>query len=199
MRIDVRSNLTAVKADLDKLEKNIQERAIARALNRTAESGRTQMNRGIAQEFNVKQADVRSQIALKKAREGSGTAFLTAVIEALRGKRGRGINVIRFMERKVSLTQQRKRIRSGDRQLHFKIRRSGGQKIIQGAFIGNKGRTVFKRVGRDRLPIKPVSTIDVAQMFNTRRINSKVVAHIEAQFPIIMQREVKFYVERFGK
>jgi len=54
------------------------------------------------------------------------------------------------------------------------------------------------RVGKERLPIKALTTIDVAQMFNTKRINAKVVQMIEAKFPTIFANEVRYYTERFN-
>lgn len=50
----------------------------------------------------------------------------------------------------------------------FKIKRNGPRKLIPGAFLINDGKTVMIRVGKQRLPIKALQTINVAQMFNTR-------------------------------
>ncbi|MCL5459996.1 hypothetical protein M3M33_15265, partial [Loigolactobacillus coryniformis] len=82
--------------------------------------------------------------------------------------------------------------------LKFKIKRAGGTVSINGAFIGNQGRTVFRRVGNKRLPIEGVSTIDVPQMFNTRRINAAVVAAMRAKFPAIFQRELTFALSKWA-
>ena len=84
------------------------------------------------------------------------------------------------------------------RKLRVKVKR-GSTKPLPGAFIGNKGRTVFRRVGKKRLPIEPVQTIDVAQMFNTRRINEVVLATINARLPEIFEREAAFYLQRFNR
>lgn len=200
MQIDVRTNIDEAKRDLGRLRSEIQQRAIARALNRTAEQGNTQMVRAIAAEFNVKQSDVRSQITIRRAREGAAGTLLTVEIKALQGKRGRGYNVIRFLERSVTLAEAKRRQRAGTQnQLRFQIKRSGGRQIIRGAFVGNKGRTVFQRVGKQRLPIKAVTTIDVPQMFNTRRINEKVVAFMRAKFGEVLAREIAFYAARGGR
>ena len=43
-----------------------------------------------------------------------------------------------------------------------------------------------------------VQTIDVAQMFNTRRINAKVVDVVKARFPAIFEREARYYTGKFG-
>lgn len=194
MRINIRDNFEKVKVDLLKLQIEIRERAIARAINRTAEQARTQMVRGITQEFAVKSGEVREQVRIRKAREGSFGLLLNAEIEAFgrrKGKRSR--NVMLFGARQVKGS---KRKPGG---VSVLIKRGGGRKLIKGAFIGNKGRTVFQRLGKERLPIRGVETVDVPQMFNTRRINARVVAHIERVFPDVLRREIAYYTRRFGK
>ncbi|MBC7600863.1 MAG: hypothetical protein H7238_17875, partial [Polaromonas sp.] len=102
-------------------------------------------------------------------------------------------------ERSISLATARKRGHRGTlNQLHVQIRKAGGKKALGSAFIGNKGRTIFVRTGKARLPIKALQTIDVASMFNTRRVNAKVLKLIEAKFPDIFANEVKFFTNRFN-
>ena len=54
------------------------------------------------------------------------------------------------------------------------------------------------REGRARLPIKALQTIDVPSMFNTRRINAKVIAFIKAKLPTIFDNEARYFTERFN-
>jgi hypothetical protein len=63
----------------------------------------------------------------------------------------------------------------------------------------NDGKTVMIRVGPKRLPIKAIQTIDVAQMFNTKRINTKVQRFMVNKFPSLFDREVKYYTEKFNR
>ena len=70
--------------------------------------------------------------------------------------------------------------------------------MIRGAFIGNKGRTVFIRTTDKRLPIQALQTIDVGQMFNQKRINARVVAAINTKFPELFARESKFFLSKLG-
>ena len=199
MKIDIRTNIDDVKRDLNRLQSDIQQRAIARALNRTMDQGRTQMVREIASEFEIKQSEIRARMSIRRAREGYFGGLLTVELFALQNKRGRGFNLIRFVEKRVTLAEAKRRQKAGTlNQLGFRIKKGGGIKRITGAFIGNKGRTVFMREGKERLPIKAVTTIDVAQMFNTRRINSKVVRYVQDKFPEVLGREVDYYVRKFA-
>jgi hypothetical protein len=82
-----------------------------------------------------------------------------------------------------------------------KIKKAGPRKLIKGAFIGNKGRTVFERAGSGvgRLPIRAVETIDVQQMFNTRRLNAAVINKINQLLPIEFARASSYLIARFNQ
>ena len=130
-----------------------------------------------------------------------------------RSDRRRAMNIIHFVEKSVSLATARRRAKAGTlKQLHVKVKRQGGTKPLAGAFIGNKGRTVFERVpgtvmaSRSKYAgslhaeeIRPVQTIGIKQMFNARRVNSVVVQLMRDKFPEIFDREARFYTERFNR
>ena len=101
-------------------------------------------------------------------------------------KRGRSLNLGSFSARPTL------------KGVTFKIKRTGKRHLIPGSFLINGGKTVMIRTGKSRLPIKALQTIDVAQMFNTKRINNKVVRVIEERFPRIFDSEAKFYTARFN-
>lgn len=210
MNIDIREDLDSVKADLARLSADLKQRAIARAINRTAQRGSTAMVREITREFAILSRDVRPLLKLRPARGGLLGWQLTAEIFALKQGKKRGINVMRFGARSAP-GSARKLVRfKGDRGwarrivpvgggVAVEIKKGGGRKVIAHAFVGNQGRTVFIRTGKERLPIKGVSTVDVRQMFNTKRINRTVVDLIRKNFPEILRRELRYYVERFGR
>ena len=200
MQLSIQTNFADVARQLKTLRADIASKATASALNKTVAQAKTKMGREITSEFNISASDVRDKLRIKRATARGGLVAIEAVLEAAtKSGRGRGLNLIRFLEKSTSLAQARKRGKAGTQnQLHVQIKRSGGRKALGSAFIGNKGRTVFVRVGKERLPIKALTTIDVAQMFNTKRINARVVELIEARFATIFANEVKFYTERFN-
>jgi hypothetical protein len=197
MRLTITTNFPDIQRQLNSLRAEVGNQATARALNRTVEIARTRMIREITGEYRVKASFVRERLQIRKA-IASGAITLEAALAAKSAK-GRSANVIAFGARQVAAG------------VSVKIRQSGGRKTIKGAFIGNKGRTVFARVAGTKMQsrakyrgthaekIKPVQTIDVAQMFQTRRINSRVIATIRERFPEVFAREVKFALSRFGK
>jgi hypothetical protein len=199
MQINVTTNFPDVARKLSELQEGVRGAALTSAINKTLDQAKTAMVRGITAEFNVKAAYVRERLRVVRASKKGG---LFSIEGSLRGgsDRKRSANIIAFVEKSVSFSQAKKRRKDGTLdQLFVKVKRNGPKKPIKGAFIGNKGRTVFKRVGKSRLPIEPVQVIDVGQMFNTKRINAVVVSTMKAKFPEVFEREARFYTERFNR
>lgn len=213
VQVRVSTNLGVVAAALDQLHVDVRDRAAVSAVNKTMAQANTRMRRSITREFNVSAGFVRERLRVERAKFVGGKAVIAAALTGS-GSRGgkRSANLIAFVVSKVSVAQARRRMAAGEGgtyqlgnttrtralQLQFKIKRGGAPKMIPGAFIANKGRTVFIREGKERLPIKALSTIDIPQMFTTRRINDAVVKAIEADFPRIYAHEVRYYTDRFN-
>lgn len=185
MKLSITTNFADVAKRLKELHKDVATQATARAVNRTMEQAKTAMSREIRAEFMLPAAKVNQALRITKAVARGGLFQIEARLESPT-TRGRSLNLMNFSARQTK------------KGVTIKIKRNGGRKLIPGAFIANKGRTVFIREGKQRLPIKALQTIDVAQMFNTRRINEKVVQVIRDRFPGIFEREAKFYTDRFN-
>lgn len=190
-------NVADVKNRLAQQAQGIRDKAIGPAINKVAEKARAEINRAIPQEFAVKASEVRNAITLRKARAGN----LEARIEIFGStrKRGRSLNLIHFLAavqaagQSVNVRGSRasKRSLSGlGGQLGFLIKRAGGLKKLEGAFVGNKGRTIFRRTGSARLPIEPLQVIGFSQMFSSRRISSRIFAKINADLPVEIDRAI---------
>jgi hypothetical protein len=196
VQLSIRTDFAGIQRQLSVLREDVGRKALASALNKTVAQAKTQMQRAIAREYAVTVGYVRGRLRIRKA-FAAGRLTLSAELAATSPK-GRSANIIAFVEKSVSLAQARKRAKGGTLNvLRVRVKR-GSYKPLPGAFIGNRGRTVFKRTGKTRLPIEPVRTIDVAQMFNTRRINSVVLQTIRAKLPGIFANEARFYVDRFN-
>jgi len=173
--------------------------AMAMALNKTAAKGKTEVNRAITQRYAIKASEVSNSVSVRSASAKQGAKLQASIsIFGSPKKQGRSLNLIHFTERMVTLAQGRKRTKDGTQnQLRFKIIKGAGSKTIlgdpalkNGAFIGNKGRTVFQRVGKARLPIKPVQVIGVGQMFNFRPITERVIKRINDEFLTEVDRAI---------
>ena len=169
------------KSALEQLRRDLRPKVLQPALNRVAAKAVAEINRAIPQEFNVKAAEVRNAIDLRKASGGK----LEAVIEVFgsASKRGRSMNLIHFLAA----------VQAAGRAV--KVRGAKGKKI-DGAFVGNRGRTIFRREGKARLPIKPLQVIGFSQMFTSRRISQRVVDKIRADLPVEIDRALAMVMAR---
>lgn len=206
IKIDVQHNIREAATSLAKLKKDLQDKAVNAALNKTADKARAEMTRQVTAEFNVKAKDVRSQTQVRRANGGSSSQI--AVLYAFPKRRGhRSRNVMLFDARPApGKTKKRVNVQLKSGQwitvnvpvgggITVKIKKNGPRKLIEGAFIANKGRTVFRRTGDGR-KIKAVETIDVPSMFSTWHIQDKVVRKIKADFPVELQRAVAMYLAK---
>lgn len=198
MKVSISHNFPDIKKQLDALHNDVANKAMASAMNKVTSQAKTAMSREIRSEFNLSSAKVNESLRVNRARSVRGSFELEASLESP-ARRGRSFNLINFMEKFVTLSQSRRRGKLGTlRQLHVRIKRGGAAVPLRTAFIGNNGRTVFVRTGKKRLPIKALQTIDVAGMFNTRRINAKVLEMINEKLPQIFANEARFFTSKFN-
>lgn len=186
MQIKIQTNFPDVARQLETMRKNIADKAVASALNKTVAQAKTSMSREIRAEFNLSATEVAQSLRIKRASASGGRFRLQAELSSITRRGKRSLNLAHFSARKVA------------KGVSIKIKRSGPRKLIKGAFLINAGSTVMIRVGHQRLPIKALQTIDVSQMFNTGRIKRKVVQFIETKFPAIFANEARFFTERFN-
>lgn len=209
MQISIKDNFPDIMRQVNGMTEQLRARVMAGAVNKTLDQAKTQMVREIAGEYSLKAGEVRQELAVVRASYRAGNIVLSGVLQA-KGKRSR--NIIRFIERVVSLAEGRRRKSAGtQRELRFHIKRGGGKESLPGAFIGNKGRTVFRRIPGSVAPsrakyagtqhaeaIEAISTIYVPSMFNAKRINLAVQRAIVERFPAIFEREARYILARFG-
>ena len=189
--ITVKTDFAEVNRKLRKLPNELQIKVVPAALNKVVAKANTEMVRQISRDFNISQNDVRARMRVIRAKRDFAR-FTASLDPYLTNRRGRSLNLIRFLEKSVSLAEGKRRRGDGSlQQLRFQIKRGGGKKTINDAFIGNRGRTVFVREGKSRLPIKALTTIDVPQMFNTKRIQAAVLKRIDSDLLVEFDRAIK--------
>lgn len=195
IKLSLRTNFPAVAKRLERLPDDIANKAMARALNRTADQGKAEMARAISSEFRIGVTQAKARLRVERARF-KGQLRLWAVLEATRpgglhGNDARGMNLIHFVAGGIPKRPKRGKMR----QLGLQIKRGGGRKVIPGAFVATNKRTggtaVFIREGKGRMPIKTLTTIDVQQMFNTKRINQAIRNTMQQRFVDNFDRELK--------
>ena len=186
MQLTIKTNFPDVQRAIDNLSADIANKVTARAVNRTVEQAKTAMVKEIRSTYAVTSSYVRERLRIKRATFKAGQFGIRAELIGGDGKR-RSANVINFGARQI---------RKG---VSIKVRRDKRRSVIKSAFIANNGRTVFRRTGAARLPIEPVRTIDIPQMFNAKRVNRAVIAAAQAKFPAIFKREMDYALSKFGQ
>jgi len=196
--VTVRFNIDDLRGKLNAIKDGLGDRAVVSALNKTVNQSKTRMSEAIRADYNISASLVRERLRIRKATKNGFATFTALLIgnpETGGGKRS--MNLIHFMERKVTLAEGRRRLKAGTRaELHFKVRKAGGKDMLPGAFVGNQGRTVFIRTGKSRLPIKAVRTIGVPQMFSTKKNIRNIMDWIKVKFPTIMEHEATYFLSK---
>lgn len=137
-----------LKRFLDDVHNAAVKKALPSTLNRTIAKLRTRVKRRISQKTGVPQKQINDLIRVGKASPVRLQASLSI--------RSRTPNAIRFGARETKK--------------HLTVRTFKKRQNIKTGFIGNKGRTAFRRQeGAKRLPIRPVFGPNVARAFGARK------------------------------
>lgn len=180
--VNVSNDAAGFRASVDRFSKQDMNRATAIALNRTADGVRAEAMRRIRKNYNVAARELSRGFTIRKAYAGN----LRSIVYAS----GKPLNVGAFGARQVK------------KGVSVAIK-SGGRKIIRGAFfmtIGNNGyRGVFERKfvsGRSgkrygRYPIRAVTTVDVPGLFRQEIVKEQLAAIVPERFRTELARAIR--------
>jgi hypothetical protein len=194
--VTVRFDLDGPRNLLNSLKTGVGDRAVLSILNKTTAQAKTRMSQAIRADYNISAGLVGERLRIRRATRRDIVTFTASLIgNPETGGRRRSMNLVHFLEKQA----QAKAFRRGKGwrldELRFKVKKGGGKQMLPGAFVGNKGRTVFIRTGKTRLPIKAVRTIGVPQMFNTKKNIGEVRRWISLNLPRIAQSEMAYYLK----
>lgn len=162
LKVDVQMDMASLTRALNAIERDAIRPAAVQALNRVARTVKSRAVKAISAETGMKQASIRDLIAIRQATK----LGLIAEVSASR----HAPNLIHYSARQtkrgVSASAWRKR------------------KVYKGTFIANKGRTVFRRVGKGRLPIKPVFGPSLPRTFINKTTHAVMTRTINERFPV---------------
>jgi len=194
MTISVKSNIADVLARMDSYKRDVVDKAIPRALNRTAEMARTEASRSIRDEgYNYTAAEIKAAMSLFKASSGS----LVASIKVKR--KVKSLMLFSPRESKAGVT----------------VKVHGAKKLIKGAFIGQlrngsqgvyvedkaAGKTVvrhakqYKKGGRGGwhdFPIRKLYGPSVGGSYSTDRIQEIMEQMIRSTFMDRLTHEIEY-------
>jgi hypothetical protein len=196
ININIATDFADVYNMLDGIARDLQPKVISRALNAIGDTVKAQARKEIGAEYNLPATEIGKLLRVQRANFRAGRLSVEVIAES---RRGRSLNLIRFVERKVTMAEARLRRKSGTLDLlRVQIKRKGGKKVLGTPdwaagkpFIAtaNGGTFVAARTTSASYPIRAVQTIDVPSMFNTKRINALLLGTIRSKFPAAFRRE----------
>jgi Prophage minor tail protein Z (GPZ) len=192
--IDVRSNIAEVLASMERYSRDVVDKAIPRAINRTAEMARTEASRRMRDDgYNYTAAEIKQAMSLFRANPGR----LVASIKVKR--KVKSLMLFNPRESKAGVT----------------VKVHGAKKLIKGAFIGQlrngsqgvyvedkaAGKTVvrhskqYKRGGRGGwhdFPIRKLYGPSVGGAYSTDRIQEIMEKMIRETFADRLAHELQY-------
>lgn len=161
---------------LGDLERSVAPQAASAAINRVAVSARAEAIREISRETGLTQTEIRQRLNITTANRNTLTAKIIA--------RPWSPNLIRFNARQtqpgVSAAPWRKR------------------RVHKHTFIANKGRTVFVREGKARLPLKSVRGPSVRKEFMRGYAIRAMERKVAERFGLEFDRALRAIMVRKG-
>lgn len=174
--MEIKMKLNGVDKLLATLNPTAAKKATVRTLNELGSNLKTQTVKETRKRYNIKARNLKSKLKVRKANYGN-FKWTMDIPNSARP------NLINFSA---------KRVKTG---VSIKVMNSGGRSVVKGAFIGNKGSTVFTRKGKDRLPIKTVSGLSPSQMIS-KGLRDRKLKEVEKKAPEVFRRNFDFYISK---
>lgn len=165
----MRLEIKGLKELQDALDPKRYKKIATRVLNKLGSQTRTAVSREVRNTYNIKRDRMDSGFFMKRATWENMAVLLRY--------RGRTPGLQHFDARRTS------------RGVTVKVRRSGGRKVVKGAFMPERITGIYRREGKGRFPIKRLFGPDVPGMVST--------VGIEAAEQVINEKADKILTHEF--
>ena len=196
IRVDVRTDIKRAVAEFTAITDKIATTATFRALNRAAESLRTEAGREVRKVYNVKLRAVREATRLRRANAKS--LFASVIVEGAR------IPLVEFAPRAVNPWNVKGRRHRPGGGVSVQIKVGGGRKLVRSAFLASSTRNnytgggsagqlhVWRRRGRDRDSLRTLRSISIPQAVSNAAIRTALAAIAGDVFQKNFQQQLRF-------
>jgi hypothetical protein len=219
-KVDMSLTDRALKAKLALLPKEVSDKAVKSALRRTGQEGKTEARRAIQETYNLKAATINRYLQVGPVREIAPGRFSVWVGAETSRPGYRGLRLIHFgaTQRKNGAVSV-KVLKAGKRGVvkgAFQVQQPNGvddivkrtnaagsssPKVVpkQGAY---KGRIIKRGVRKGqyikRQTLRTLFSVDVAQMFNTKRVNAVIRQRMMERYIHNLRRDIAYHSARFN-
>lgn len=176
LTVSVQSNVREQLDRLSKARRELKEKAIVRALNRTVDNVRAAAVRKIRETYTLKAGTVRQQMSVEKAWGGRLSASVVA--------NGRPIPLYEFAARWSPRMPG----------ASFAVKR-GQRKTLKNTFVATmqSGHTgVYERQGKQRLPIDEKYSVGIPGMFGAKEMTKALSSVGVERFQINLAQQIRF-------
>ena len=187
MQVDVKDNIAAVLARIQRYKQEVVERAVVSALNRCVEMARTDASRELRSEgYNIKAGAIKAAASVRKAASGHLVATLSlsrkpiALIAFGAKQRKDGVSVKVHKAAKTIKGAFIATMPSGHTGVY--VRKAGGKYIYK----KRNGRTVS-----EQLPIRELYGPSVGGMYGNARVQAAVQRSVAENFERRLTHELK--------
>jgi len=162
--IDVRDTIRETIADITLIQQGIGKKAAVRGVNYAVDGVATGASREVRKVYNVKARAVAA--AMKKVKASMKSARVAGAVV--------------FSGRKIPLIEFDARWTRNMTGASVRIKHDSGRKTIPGSFIAatsqNARGGVFKRVGKERYPIKQLRSVSIPDTIRNEAVRTAVEA-----------------------
>jgi len=177
--------LTALRKACREAKKTFAKE-LAAAINATAKDVRLKISRDIGSEITMPAKDIKDRISTKD----KATAQNPIAVVSLGWKKREGLQYFKARQTKTGVT--------------YKISKKAGRGVVLGAFMGPSPGTfapklyggVFKRVGKERLPIAKLRAVSAAGAFVKNKHDAVMPGFIQQKMLAQMERRINLNVLR---
>ncbi|TCK39661.1 minor tail protein Z (GPZ) [Paraburkholderia sp. BL8N3] len=190
LKLDVRADVKGITASLTRYVGE-QQKAVVRALNKTAMQARTAASLEVkGAGYNIKASAIKNSFTIQRASRGN----LVVVLKAT----GRPIALINYGARqtKGGVSVQVKSARTMLRHSFIATMQNGHRGVFERT--GKKHKVVQRngKTVRTGLPIKELFGPSIPQSLSNEAVNKAIMTKIRAKFPQILKHELEFVASK---
>lgn len=187
---DVRNALAA----LDGIRAEVADKALVRALNKTADQAKVQASRAIRDAgYKIKAGTIKASITIARATATTLTASVIA--------KGKRIPLVEYTARPVNpgVTVAVKEGRKLVRGVFFATMPTGHRGVYERDTRRGSKRVPYKRNGKrntKQLPIRELYGPSIPQAFVNATVQDALLTGVRERFPVILARELAYVLSK---